>query len=426
MRKMRNSGVEWIGEIPDDWSIMRLRYLCDIITGNKDTINNNPDGEFPFYVRSPIIERIDTYTFDGEAILTAGDGVGAGKVFHYIDGKFDFHQRVYCLHNFKKVDAKFMFYYLKENFYKEVESGSAKNTVDSIRLPMLLNYMIPIPTSIREQKKIAEYLDDKCAQIDCVIQAKEVTNEKLKEYRQSVIFEAVTRGLNEEVKTKDSGIEWIREIPEDWNIIKIKYASTLKGRIGWQGLKAEEFLEDGAYLITGTDFEKEKINWDTCVHISDERFYEATDIHVKEGDLLITKDGTVGKVAIAEKCPDRTSLNSGVLLIRPQKSELYLNKFLLYILMSDVFWKWFKMSQNGNSTIIHLYQEQFSNFIFPIPENIDEQIKIVDYLDKKCSEIDSVLLANENTIKKLKEYRQSVIYEIVTGKVEILDSLKTK
>ena len=105
IKSMKDSGIEWIGEIPFKWDLVKLKYLCNINTGNKDTINREADGKYPFYVRSPHIERINSYSFNGEAILTAGDGVGVGKVFHYVNGKFDYHQRVYNLHNFKNIDS---------------------------------------------------------------------------------------------------------------------------------------------------------------------------------------------------------------------------------------------------------------------------------------------------------------------------------
>ncbi len=114
--KMKDSGVEWIGEIPEHWEVMRMRYLCSITTGNKDTINRVDDGLYPFYVRSPKVERINTYSYDGEAVLMAGDGVGAGKVFHYVNGKFDYHQRVYNLYKVKKIKAKLLYYYMKSHF----------------------------------------------------------------------------------------------------------------------------------------------------------------------------------------------------------------------------------------------------------------------------------------------------------------------
>ncbi|MCK5545098.1 MAG: restriction endonuclease subunit S, partial [Desulfobulbaceae bacterium] len=116
--KYKDSGVEWIGEIPEGWEVLRLRFLSKIKTGDKDTENREDNGKYPFYVRSQTIEHISTYSYDGEAILTAGDGVGVGKVFHYVNGKFDYHQRVYKISDFVGIIAKYLFYYMKLNFHK--------------------------------------------------------------------------------------------------------------------------------------------------------------------------------------------------------------------------------------------------------------------------------------------------------------------
>lgn len=211
---------------------------------------------------------------------------------------------------------------------------------------------------------------------------------------------------------KDSGVKWIGTIPEDWETIKIKYTSWLKGRIGWQGLKSNEYQEVGAHLITGVDFMGGSINWDSCVRISEERFNEAPEIHIKEGDLLITKDGTIGKVAIAKNCPKQVSLNSGVLLIRNTKDFKYYDKYLYYVLLSDEFWTWYEMSQTGNSTIRHLYQEQFYNFEFTFPK-IDEQKNIADFLDDKVGKIDVIISKSKESIEGYKKLKQSVINEAV-------------
>ena len=118
---MKDSGVEWIGEIPEHWELIRFRYIVKITTGNQDTQNANPEGEYPFYVRSPIVERCDTYTFDGEGILMAGDGAGAGRVFHLVDGKYAVHQRVYRFYDFKYVNPVFLKFYLENMFSKVME-----------------------------------------------------------------------------------------------------------------------------------------------------------------------------------------------------------------------------------------------------------------------------------------------------------------
>ncbi len=130
--KYKDSGVEWLGEIPDGWNIIKLRFVSSIFTGSKNTEDSEESGEYPFFVRSQNIEYLSNYSYDCEAILTAGDGVGVAKVFHYYKGKFDAHQRVYILTNFQNISGSFLYNYIKENFAKEVLKLSAKTTVDSL------------------------------------------------------------------------------------------------------------------------------------------------------------------------------------------------------------------------------------------------------------------------------------------------------
>jgi len=190
-RPMKDSGIEWIGDIPEEWEICRLRFLCRIMTGNQDTQDSNPDGEYPFYVRSPIIEKSVKYTFDGPAILMAGDGVGAGKIFHIVNGKYGCHQRVYSIQKIKNIDIKFLFHYLKNKFYIAIETANSKSTVDSVRLPMLQNFPVIIPVK-NEQQEIVAYLDQKCAEIDKLIEKKEQLVGELENYKKSLIYEYVT------------------------------------------------------------------------------------------------------------------------------------------------------------------------------------------------------------------------------------------
>lgn len=210
---------------------------------------------------------------------------------------------------------------------------------------------------------------------------------------------------------KPSGIDWIGEIPQGWNLKRIKYLSTLKGRIGWQGLTADEYVDEGPFLITGTDFINGTINWDTCVHITEERWGEAPEIHIKNGDLLITKDGTVGKVAIVSNLEGKASLNSGVLLIRT--FDGFDKRFLYWTLLSDEFWVWFKLKNAGNSTIIHLYQNDFAEFCYTFP-NVIEQKAIADFLDEQCGRIDGIISDLEKQIETLQKYKKSLILETVT------------
>ena len=145
-------------EFKGEWEDKKLKHLCDVQTGNKDTQNRVEDGLYPFFVRSNTIEKINSFSFDGEAILTSGDGVGVGKNFHYINGKFDFHQRVYCLNSFKNnVVGKFIFYFFSTFFYKRVMKLNAKNSVDSVRRDMIVEMDCSLPSK-PEQQKIANFL----------------------------------------------------------------------------------------------------------------------------------------------------------------------------------------------------------------------------------------------------------------------------
>lgn len=418
MREMKDSNISIVGKIPINWNIKRLKYLCKIQTGDEDTQNANPEGEYPFYVRSPIIEHCDRYTFDGEGILVAGDGAGAGRIFHYALGKYAVHQRVYRLSEFI-YNSRFIHYYLSNMFPSEMDKGSAQSTVPSMRLPMLLNFQLCLPP-VEEGAKIVAYLDKKCSEIDALTSDIQKQIETLEQYKKSVITEAVTKGLNPDVEMKDSGVEWIGEIPVTWNVIRLKYASWLKGRIGWQGLRSDEFLDDETlpYLITGTDFVDGYVNWETCVHISEDRFMQDLAIHIEEDDLLITKDGTIGKVAVARNCPDKVSLNSGVFIIRNRGKYKYYDRYMYYLIKSNQFLIWYDLSNTGNSTIKHLNQEKFYNFLFTYPCYYEQQ-KIADYLDKKCSDIDSIIADKKKQLEIVAEYKKSLIYEYVTGKKEI-------
>lgn len=176
-----------IGELPYDWKTYFVEEVATVSTGNKDTQDKITDGKFDFYVRSQKIEKIDSYSFEGEAILTAGDGVGVGKVFHYIpEGKFDFHQRVYKISNFKDVLGKYFFYYFSKNFIKQARKFNAKTSVDSVRREMITKMIIPLPP-IHEQKEIAEILSSADEQIKAYEKEKEKQNELKKVLMQQLL-----------------------------------------------------------------------------------------------------------------------------------------------------------------------------------------------------------------------------------------------
>jgi len=218
----KDSGVEWLGEVPESWTVKRLKHISKIQTGSKDTVNAISEGKYPFFVRSQTVERINSIGANCEAVLTAGDGVGVGKVYHYYKGKFDFHQRVYMLNEFSNVLGKFVYYYLSANFYKVALEGNAKSTVDSLRLHQFRNFEFVLP-NINTQKAILYFLDHETGKIDTLIEKQQRLISLLKEKRQAVISHAVTKGLNPDAPMKDSGVDMLGKIPQHWDTRVVRY-----------------------------------------------------------------------------------------------------------------------------------------------------------------------------------------------------------
>jgi type I restriction enzyme S subunit len=407
---MKDSGIEWIGEIPQGWETRRLRFICNIKTGDKDTINREIDGEYPFYVRSPIIERISTYSFEGEAVLMAGDGVGAGKVFHYANCKFDYHQRVYNLHNFRRVSGKYLYYYLIENFWKEIESYNAKSTVDSVRLPMLRNFPVVIG-SVKEQISIADYLDNKTVQIESIIEKQQILIEKLKTYKQSIITEAVTKGLDPSVPMKDSGIKWIGEIPQGWELFRLKNLIIFNPKMEY------ELPDDSEVSFLPMEcVGQNKLDTSKSAKVID---LNGSYTYFADGDLIMAKVTPCfenGNIALA--CNLLNGIGFG-------SSELYVfrciniyRKYLLYFLQNSIFKQWATSTMHGTGGLKRVASDFILNYKLAVPSP-KEQHLIAKYLDKKCNEIDKSIEQKQKLIDSLKDYKKSLIFEAVTGKIEV-------
>ncbi len=211
---------------------------------------------------------------------------------------------------------------------------------------------------------------------------------------------------------KDSGIEWIGEIPNLWKVKKIKHRCYVKARVGWKGLKSDEFLQEGyAYLVTGSDFKNDKVNWKECYHIDKERYDEDSYIQLQDEDLLITKDGTIGKLAIVKNLDKPACLNSGIFVVRSIKDD-FSTEFLFWILKSKMFTQFNEYTSYG-STIQHLYQNVFIEFGFTFP-TIKEQTTIATYLDLKTTEIDNLIADKKRLLELFEEEKTAIINHAVT------------
>ena len=414
MRAMKDSGIPWIGEIPEGWDTRRLRYLCLISTGNQDTQDNDPDGEYPFYVRSPIVERSHRYTFEGPAILMAGDGVGAGRIFHRVSGKYACHQRVYSLQHIHDIDLAFLFYYLRELFSIILGMTNAKSTVDSVRLPMLQDFVTMLPPSA-EQAAIAGYLDARCGEIDQVLTKTRESIEEYKKLKQSVITEAVTKGIRPNRNMKPSGIEWIGDIPAEWEICrKLSYLCD-KG-ISYGIVKLfEPDDENGVFVLRCSDVLPGKISLDNVRTVSQAVSNEYARTILSGGEIVINVRGTLGGCAVVPDGLKGFNIAREVAMV--SLTNEVCNRFFMYYLLSSAFSE-YENSHLSGSVYIGLNIELLASTPVLTPSFLEQQ-EIASYLDTRCAEIDRLIAKKEQIITELENYKKSLIYECVTGKREV-------
>ena len=203
----------------------------------------------------------------------------------------------------------------------------------------------------------------------------------------------------------------IEDFPEHWSLTRIKFNSQVKARVGWHGLKSDDFTDVGPYLVTGSDFKGKFIQWKDCYHCDEERYEQDPYIQLTNGDLLITKDGTIGKVALVSELNGKATLNSGVFVVRPLRSD-FTTQYYYWLLLSRAFTDFVDYYKTG-STIAHLYQETFVNFKYPLPPYEEQQL-IANFLDHETAKIDTLITKQEKLIELLKEKRQAVISHAVT------------
>lgn len=451
--EMKDSGVEWIGKIPKEWSVNRLKNITnifgrigfrgytveDLVNEGEGAITLSPSNienqslvldkktyiSWSKYEESPEIK-----IYNGDIVFVKTASVGKAALIEGLNEKATINPQFVVFKNIG-CNKKYLYYNTISNvIQQQVNRAVNGGVVGTLTQQDINNYSLPYPTIV-EQEKIAKFLDEKTAQFDSIISKKEALIEKLEEAKKSLISEVVT-GKVRVVKTddgyelverkkeemKDSGVEWLGDIPKEWIRKKLKYNCYIKGRIGWQGLKQSEFIDEGPYLITGMNFKNGVINWSEVYHISEERYQEAPEIHLKLGDVLITKDGTIGKLLFIDYLPGKASLNSHLLVMRPLNND-FLPKFLYYSLDASYFKEYVEQVKTG-TTFFGITQESISNFNLLIP-SLDEQKIVIEYLDERLKILNEIIYKVKYEITKIKEAKKSLISEAVTGKIEILD-----
>ena len=406
--KYKDSGIEWVGEIPKEWEINKLKRLLEVKNG-KEIIDGNLKGKktFNVYGSGGVFKTTNYFLYDGESVLFGRKGTLGKPMF--IKGKFWTVDTMYYTDIYDNAVPKYIYYILTFYPWKLI---ATKTALPSIVGTDVENSLICIPEK-SEQLKIARFLDKKTSEIDALIADKERLIELLEEKRQAVITETVTKGLDPDVKMKDSGIEWIGEIPEHWEVTKIKYQSELNMKsLSDKTNPGQEitYIDIGSVDSNGNIIEKETM-----------KFKEAPSRArriVKEGDTIVSTVRTyLQAITMIDQTTSGCIVSTGFAVLSPKKSVVD-EYFGLYFRSTPVLDRIISISKGINYPAINSSDLAQLEFIYP-PYN--EQEKIVKRINKKLKEMEIITSKIENQIQKLKEYRESLIYEAVTGKIDVRD-----
>lgn len=419
--KMKDSGSAWIGEIPEEWELSKIGAVYE------ERNQKVSDADFPplSVTKQGVVPQLETAakTIDGEnrklickndfVINSRSDRRGSCGISEY-DGSCSLINTVLKPRR-NMCNAYYSFVFRSERFADEFYrwGNGIVDDLWSTKWSNMKRIYIPAP-SLQEQHRIADYLDRKCSQIDAIIARQQEVIEKLKAYKLSVITEAVTKGLNPHAPMKDSGVEWIGEIPEQWTKVRLKnICQFINGDRSSNYPSPNEYVDEGIPFLGADSLYGRYVDIIQSKKITKEKYHSMGGAKIQKGDILYTLRGsTIGKNALSTF--DEGTVASSLMVIRPTS---LLSNFLLYWLNSEEEFQQRQSYING-STAPNLSAENVGSFIMFLPSKVEQQ-EIADYLDKKCAEIESTILKKQMLVEWLGKYKKSLIYEVVTGKKEV-------
>lgn len=411
MSEMKDSGIEWIGEIPKNKQVLRNKYMFSYEKGKLPSSTNLDKKGFAYIGASDLDSNTNDYTnytedetlpnAEYDDLLVLWDGARAGLCGTHKTGKIS--STIVKIKGDKSVFQPFLYWYYK-GFEKYMYQSVSGTTIPHMNRKFIENIGF-IDWTIGEQQKISAYLDRKCEKIDDIIEKQKQVIEKLKEYKLSIITEAVTKGLNPDVKMKNSGVEFLGRVPDNWDIIKFGRCISIKSNLvppesyyDYPQIAPDSIEKNSAkLLIYKTVRESGVISWN---HL----FFKGQIIYSKIRPLL-------NKVIIA---PFDGLCSADMYPIETDNNS----KYIVYIMLSDYFLTQVALLTENRVKMPKINQNELSGIMIALPP-IKEQQQIADYLDKKCSAIDSAITKKQAIIGKLTEYKKPLIYEVVTGKREV-------
>ncbi len=413
----RDSGVEWLGEIPAHWEVQKLSWLTKCLDGRRVPLNaeerGRMQGDYPYWGANSIVDHVDQWLFDEELILLGEDGAPffdrSRPVAFRVAGKIWVNNHAHVLRPRAEMDAAFLAGTLNCVDYRAFIDGSTRDKLTQGDMKA-----IPIQCPpVQEQGAIAEFLDREAAKIDALVAKKERLIELLQEKRSALITRAVTRGLDPSVPMKDSGIEWLGEMPAHWDVAPVyaRYEVALGKMLD---AKRATGGSPGRYL-RNIDVQWDAVNIDDLPEM-DFPPPERDRYRLRPGDLLVCEGGEVGRTAkwagALEECFYQKALHR----VRP-RFESETPRFFYFLMYALA--KRGVLNAGGNpNTIDHLTAIQLRHYRVPFPPRL-EQSAICDHLDRETAKIDALAAKVRAAINHLKEYRTALISAAVTGKIDV-------
>lgn len=398
--KFKPSGVDWIGDIPEEWEVMHMKRHLTINNG-RDYKHIEVDEGYPVIGSGGVFANASEFLYEGEALLLGRKGTIDKPL--YIDGKFWTVDTMFYAIPDKKTCCKYMYY---QASIAPLAQYSTNTALPSMTQTSLQNLLMCFPP-FSEQQSIASYLDEKCGKIDTQISLLSQKRDAYLQLKRALINRVVTKGLNPDAKFKPSGVDWIREIPEGWEVKRIKEICDFVSR----GTTPDYADESKYKVMNQATFSKGYID-DSIIRYTSK---PSADANIKRGDLLIasTGGGVLGKVLFYNRDDKSFYADSHVSILRNTKGENSM-KFLYYV-FSTKFAEINATMVKGSTNQTELQRNYLLAHEIPIPKK-EEQQSIASYLDEKCGEIDANIANIEKQIEKYKELKRALISEVVTGK----------
>ena len=409
---MKESGIDWIGQIPEEWEVTKLKYALLISNGKDYKDIEVEEGGYPVIGSGGVFARARNYMYDGDVVLLGRKGTIDKPLFY--SGKFWTVDTMFYSTALNGNNIKFMYY---SSLLIPFSYYSTATALPSMTQSDLNNHVLCLP-SVSEQQKIADFLDKKTAQLDKVKVLLEEQIQKLKDYRASLIYETVTKGLDKTVPMKDSGIDWIGQVPQGWGVSKLKFIlekginSIKVGPFG-SSLSGDAIRSSGKWVYNQRNVLDNNFT-ETDFYISEAKCKELKNFSVSSGDILLTTRGTIGRVAIVPKKYCEGIIHPCLMKFKVD-SKIVLPELIKY-LFNDIPLVREQLNFLSNSTTIDvIYSYNLKNIIIPIIP-IEEQYSTLEVLDRQTSDVDSLIKIKQKHIENINKQRQTLIYDYVTGK----------